>query len=525
MQAATDALSPVADVCASAYTSVTASVGAAATPALTAVKEIAAPAMALGADAYDAWAEVAPSLEQVATPAFVLTGVDTLAGIASVSTAEVRLFLCLITAYPLALTWRALPGGKNARHVFSVVIGLWMLLFVNGSQAMFNLAAVTLCYLVMWIAGPNSARLVSALAISILAGGHLYRQISDYLGWTLDWTLIAMITTQKVMGLAYNVQDGQDPNATKEQKSLAVSKLPSLLEYYSFILFPANLTIGPAFEYSDYMAFADGSLKSPAPYLPGLSRLTQGLFYFVAHTAISLSYPCAVMLADKTFFTTGNIFTRYFAVWIGLVGVRFKYYFGWKIAEGAACMSGLGYNGVDKTTGAHKWNRVENVCVIKYETSQSLRESSQNWNKTTNLWLRRYVYDRTPASISLYATYIFSAFWHGFYPGYYLFFCTVAVCAGVHRNIRRSIRPRFMAADGVSPGPFKRLYDLASAIATSMTVNYFIMSFTVLAWGLSLDAFRGFGFFGHWILAAALVIFKTGLIRAPAKIKLTQKTQ
>jgi lysophospholipid acyltransferase len=521
MQAAAQALMPAVDFCASAWASSSSAVA----PAVAAAAASAAPAVEFAVYVSDAWTERSPHLEQAATPAIVLAGVDALAGIASVTAAEVRLFLCLLAAYPLALTWRVLPGDKNVRHAFSVVVGLWMLQFVNGAQAVFNLAAVTLCYVVMWAAGPNSARLVSALAISILAGGHLYRQITDYLGWTLDWTLIAMITTQKVMGLAYNVQDGQDPNATKEQKSLSVTKVPSLLEYYSFILFPANLTIGPAFEFSDYVAFADGSLTSPAPYLPGLSRFAQGLFYFIAHTAISLSFPCAAMLADKTFYSTGNMFTRYAAVWIGLVGVRFKYYFGWKIAEGAACMAGLGYNGVDKITGAHKWDRVENVSVIGYETSQSLRQSSQNWNKTTNLWLRRYVYDRVPSSIALYATYAFSAFWHGFYPGYYLFFCTVAVCAGVHRNIRRTIRPRFMADDGVTPGPLKPLYDLLSAIATSMTVNYFIMSFTVLAWNLSLDAFRGFGYFGHFILAGALFIFKTGLIRAPAKTSNHHKAQ
>lgn len=464
--------------------------------------------------------------DQSLTPSIVLSAVDKLAETAQVTPPEIRLFLSLLLAYPVALTWRALPPGPDGlfRHLFSVLVGSWILQFVNGYQALLNLAACLFCYFVMAILGPRSAKIVSFLAMAILASGHLYRQVTDYLGWTLDWTLVAMVTTQKIMGLAYNVQDGADPKATPEQQSRSVAKLPSMLEFLSFILFPANVAIGPSFEYADYKAFATGAKTSPSPYLPGLWRLVQGLVFFVAHTAISLKFPCAVMLSDKRFFETGTIFTQYASVWIALLAVRFKYYFGWKIAEGAACMSGLGYNGVDKATGASRWDRLENINVWAYETSQSLRTSSQNWNKTTNLWLRRYVYDRAPPSVNLYFTYLVSAFWHGFYPGYYMFFLSVAAATMVHRQVRRTIRPRFMQPDGKTPGPYKPLYDLLSIIATSVTLNYFIMSFVMLAFDLSVEAFRGFGFYGHWALLAALVVFNSGLIRPPQK-KLPAKNQ
>lgn len=465
------------------------------------------------------------STDQFLTPAPLLSAVSTLADIAVVSPAEIRLFLCLISAYPIALTWRAMPPGPSGffRDLFSVLVGFWMLQFINGYQALLNLAACIFCYCLMSILGPHSARTVSFFAMAILAAGHLYRQITDYLGWTLDWTLIAMVTTQKVMGLAYNVQDGADPSATPEQKSRSVDKLPSLFQFLSFILFPANIAIGPSFEYADYRAFADGHMSSPPPYIPGIWKLAQGLFFFVAHSALNIKLPCAALLSSPEFFKQGTFLSRYATVWIALLGVRFKYYFGWKIAEGAACMSGLGYNGIDKETGAQRWDRVENINVWKYETSQSLRTSSQNWNKTTNLWLRRYVYDRAPPAINLYFTYLVSAFWHGFYPGYYMFFLSVAAATMVHRQVRRTIRPRFMEADGKTPGPYKGLYDVMSALATTVTLNYFIMSFVMLAFDLSVQAFRGFGFYGHWVLLVTLVVFNSGLVRPPKKKLVAKK--
>lgn len=456
------------------------------------------------------------SLDQLLTPAPLLASVGNLALLAGVTPAEVRLFLCLLLAYPAAGVWRHLPFGRT-RHLFSVVVGGWMLQFVNGYQAVYNLASVLACYALMLACGARCARAVCVLAMAVLAGGHLYRQVTDYLGWTLDWTLVAMVTTQKVMGLAYNVQDAHDDGATAEQKLRSVAEVPSLLEFLGFILFPGNVIIGPGFEYTDYKAFAEGIKVSPPPYAAAAWRLFQGLFFFVAHTAIATKYPCGELLGSKEFFQTGSWMYRYVVIWIGLVGVRFKYYFGWKIAEGAGCMGGLGYNGVDKTTGQHRWDRLENIDVLAYETSQSLRTSSQNWNKTTNKWLRRYVYDRAPASVNLYLTYLISAFWHGFYPGYYMFFLSVAAATMVHRQIRRKIRPRFLLDDGKTAGPYKGVYDAMSIIATSVTLNYFIMSFVLLASDRSLAAFKGFNYFGHIGLGISFAVFNSSLIKAPRK--------
>lgn len=469
-------------------------------------------------------ADLARPYDQVLTPPTLLNAVDRLAVIGAVSPSEVRVFLCLLAAYPLALIWRSLPRG-NTRHLYSMLVGGWMLQFVNGYQALLNLGNILFCYLLMHLCGPRCAVTVSVAAMSMLAAGHIYRQVTDYLGWTLDWTLIAMVTTQKVMGLAYNIQDAHDTSATEQQKLRSVERIPTLLEYLSFMLFPGNITIGPAFEYADYKAFAEGTLTSPPPFAASVSKLLQGMFYFAAHTAINMKFPCGTLLTSQEFFNTGTWLYRYGVIWVALVGVRFKYYFGWKIAEGAACMGGIGYNGIDKTNGKHKWDRVENISVIKYELSESLRNSSQCWNKTTNLWLRRYVYDRAPSSINLYFTYLVSAFWHGFYPGYYMFFLSCAAATNVHRQVRRKIRPRFLLKDGKSPGNFKWLYDICSALATNITLNYFIMSFVTLAFDRALFAFRGFNFFGHYILAFSLMLFNSPLIKAPPKSKPTTKKE
>jgi len=102
------------------------------------------------------------------------------------------------------------------------------------------------------------------------------------------------------------------------------------------------------------------------------------------------------------------------------------------MAEGACILSGIGFNGY-KHDGSVRWDRVTNVSPLALETAQNNKELLEAWNQNTNKWLKNYVYLRVtprgkkPGFRSAMATFITSAFWHGFYPGYYLTFITAGL--------------------------------------------------------------------------------------------------
>lgn len=89
-------------------------------------------------------------------------------------------------------------------------------------------------------------------------------------------------------------------------------------------------------------------------------------------------------------------------------------------------LCGFGFEGYSEQGTSRGWNGVSNMDIIGFEFAPSIREASRAWNKGTQNWLERYVYSRT--GNSLMATYFVSAFWHGFYPGYYLFFMSRTWC-------------------------------------------------------------------------------------------------
>ena len=62
-------------------------------------------------------------------------------------------------------------------------------------------------------------------------------------------------------------------------------KMPSVLEFYSYILFFSASICGPAYEYSDYIDFIHqrNEFKDiPSPYIPTLKKMfwTLGKMYY-----------------------------------------------------------------------------------------------------------------------------------------------------------------------------------------------------------------------------------------------------
>jgi lysophospholipid acyltransferase 1/2 len=69
----------------------------------------------------------------------------------------------------------------------------------------------------------------------------------------------------------------------------------------------------------------------------------------------------------------------------------------------------------------------------------SPREMIDSWNHQTAVWLKFYVHDRTAKQyIPTLVTFMVSAFWHGFYPIYYIFFIQAYLMTEAARAIFRN---------------------------------------------------------------------------------------
>ncbi len=108
------------------------------------------------------------------------------------------------------------------------------------------------------------------------------------------------------------------------------------------------------------------------------------------------------------------------------------------------------------------------------------------------------MYWRLPTGpVRTYGTYFVSAFWHGFYPGYYMFFIYAALLTETGRLARRVLRPLFVTAEKPErPRPLKPLYDAAGVLATMTFTNFGGVGFVLLSFEDTWRAWRALHFYG-----------------------------
>merc|ERR1719382_2400608 len=110
----------------------------------------------------------------------------------------------------------------------------------------------------------------------------------------------------------------------------------------------------------------------------------------------------------------------------------------WKLGESAAIS--FGYGAAD---GA--WNGCQNIDLKGWVLTDGMAAAAKAWNQKTQAWLQTYTYRRYPGGrgAKLLATYAVSAFWHGFYPGYYLTFFNLGLLSMCQDSLKVHVRPYF----------------------------------------------------------------------------------
>ncbi|KAF2715232.1 membrane-bound O-acyltransferase domain-containing protein 5 [Pleomassaria siparia CBS 279.74] len=322
---------------------------------------------------------------------------------------------------------------------------------------------------------------------------------------SVDITGAQMVMVMKLTAFCWNVQDGRLPESelSEFQKEHMIKELPGIIDYLGYVFFFPSLMAGPAFDYCDYRRYISTTMfalppgtdpskapptrkkrKIPRSGTPSVIKAIYGTIWIFAFLKFSAWYNTEALLGPEymKYWFPRRVFQLYM---LGFT-TRMKYYGVWSLAEGGCILSGIGYNGVDPATGRAKWDRLTNIKPIDIETAQNTRAFLGNWNINTNSWLRNYMYLRVtpkgkkPGFRATLATFVTSAFWHGFYPGYYLAFVLASFLQIAAKNGRRLIRPLFMTPDGKTPLPSKRYYDIGTIFLTQVAFAFTVAPFILL---------------------------------------------
>lgn len=376
----------------------------------------------------------------------------------------------------------------------------------------------------------------------------------------IDITGAQMVLVMKLTAFCWNVADGRLPEQELSdfQKERAMKQLPSLLDFAGYVLFFPSLMAGPAFDYVDYKRWIETTMfevpagvdpskkaptrkkrKIPRSATPALWKAASGAFWIMLFLQLAgRFYPD--LLTGDAYMSYGFIRRVWILHMLGLT-TRTKYYGVWALTEGACILSGLGYKGVDPTTGKISWDRLCNVKPWGVESAQNTRGYVGSWNINTNNWLRNYIYLRVtprgkkPGFGASMATFVTSAFWHGFYPGYYLTFVLASfvqtaakskmhlllyhpVLSNMLLDCRRYLRPFFLDPKTSQPTSAKIYYDVASWLATQLIFSFTTAPFVLLTLPASFLVWSRVYFYA--VIATALA---TAFFASPGKSFLVKK--
>jgi hypothetical protein len=416
-----------------------------------------------------------------------------------------QLIVGLFLSYPLGLGMRMMPNAA-LKHFYSFIVGFLMLQFVFGPSWVHTFITSMVTYLICMLAPKKYLTSTAFLFVmGYMTIAHCYRMYVSYMSGILDFTGTQMVMTMKLTSFAFNYFDGvhdyqnvfvkeHESESKKrmyaDRRRFAVRELPSLLEYLGYMFCFTCILTGPAFEYTDYLSAVDGSAfnrKSKSgktvrsahimmsSFLASLRRLAESLvsmfLYLKVGPIVGIKY-----MYDPVFMNShGPIHNLLFCV--ASIGFdKMKYYFAWKLAEASCIMAGFGFEGYDEEGHIVGWKGVENIDIVNFELGSNVQQRTRYWNKRTQGWLERYVYNRTNKSLAI--TYFISAFWHGLYPGYFLFFLSLPMLTSIERLARTKLNPIF--APGYNGKDFETypktfvgaLYYIICYINTSITLHY-----------------------------------------------------
>lgn len=282
----------------------------------------------------------------------------------------------------------------------------------------------------------------------------------------VDITGAQMVLVMKLSAFCWNVADGRLPekDLSDYQRDRAIKSLPGLLDYAGYVLFFPSLMIGPSFDYVDFQRWLDSTMfelpagvdpskaapthkkrKIPRSGTPAAWKAAVGAFWAILFLKFSAWYYPEYLTGDQ--YMTHALPKRIWIMYALGFTSRLKYYTAWSLTEGACILSGMGYKGVDPATGKVSWDRLKNVDPFGVESAQNTRAYLGSWNINTNNWLRNYIYLRVtprgekPGFRATLATFVTSALWHGFYPGYYLTFILASFVQTVAKSKNFSCFP------------------------------------------------------------------------------------
>ncbi|XP_024060910.2 ghrelin O-acyltransferase [Terrapene carolina triunguis] len=268
-----------------------------------------------------------------------------------------------------------------------------------------------------------------------------------------------MLQTQKVTSLALDIHEGKVTMAAEwgDGREPLLRALPLC----SYLLFFPALLGGPLCSFRRFQDQIQGSCASrpTASWRAAGQKCLRALALHLLRTAVRI---CVAPLARMTDCTG---FGCVYVMWHSALLFKLAYYSQWVLDEALLSTAGFGLERGHAPGAEAACGDLSDADIWTLETTNRIALFTRTWNKSTSRWLRRLVFQCSPAQ-PLLATFAFSAWWHGLHPGQVFgFLCWAAMVEAdyrIHPFLRSLAKSRHT----------KVLYQALTWVQTQLIVAY-----------------------------------------------------
>lgn len=389
-------------------------------------------------------------------------------------------------------------NSHQMRLLVSLVLGIFIQYYVFGPDIIYSFIATLGNYVLLRTFGHKAAMPCFVFSMATLWSIHIRSMYRKYANWDLDINVVLMMNTPKYTSLPFNLKDGLKPpkHLSHYQKSVSITKCPSIFEYFSYVYFYPTAICGPFFEFKDFKQFIykeERFSHIPSTLIPTLKTLGISCCC-LAFVIFAKPYANIEMILTEEYQRCSLI---YKLIWfLGPMMRVFiaKYELGFYMTESACRACGVSYY-VNPLTKEVKWNNYQSV-YLELNLHEYAHNHALKWNCSVGKWLKRYVYVRglslgLSKTVCFFGTFFVSCFWHGFYPGYYLCFAAWAFAQKTSPVIKKTLEKIFGTnnAGGINV-PY--LVKVLFLIPYHMTFVPTMLPFYFMTWERSMLAYKAF---------------------------------
>ena len=356
---------------------------------------------------------------------------------------QIILITTMASAIPFSLV-NYLIHNRTTRLYYSLIVGFILHYSIYGINSLHTVfGTIGTYFFVKYFGRKVSPFYLLAATMAHLSILNIIRMIVDFGGWAIDdISTIYLVEVAKFSAFGFSYADGgKDIKdfVNNHHKEMRIEKMPSLLEFSSYIYFYPTTIIGPFIEFNDFINFIDkkgcyANLPNRLGFIftEGLKKLCTAIFFILFFTIFGSKYPMEVVGTPELRKNYPKWWMRILYMYICGPVARSKYYIAWCLTYSSLIFSGMSYG--ETTIKDRTFPNVEKGSygsIIYNEIGINPRYKMVYWNMSIHIWLKYNVYTRVIGSsgklrnnkvIAAFITYAVSAIWHGFYPSYYISF-------------------------------------------------------------------------------------------------------